>query len=97
MSIAEIANSFGIYYQTVKKNIRNIEKSGIADGDHSMSCAVEGMRIYPDYYGLEMIIAVAFWIQSTNAEIVRKWFIRKVVKVELPQAILLHLKNIVWN
>ncbi len=39
---------------------RELELSGVASGNYTMSCTVEGMKIYPDYCGLEMIIAVAF-------------------------------------
>jgi hypothetical protein len=60
MTISEIAGLFGIYYQTAKKHIRTIEKSAIAGGDCKMSCTIEGITIYPDYYGLELIIALAF-------------------------------------
>jgi hypothetical protein len=81
MTIGEIADLFGIYYQTAKRHIRAIEKSGVAGGDNSMSCTVEGMTIYPDYYGLEMIIAVAFRVQSHNAKIFREWIVRKAAAV----------------
>ena len=97
MSIGEIAELFGIFYRTAKRNIRTIEKLGITSGDSSMSCIVEGQKVYPEYYGLEMVIAVAFRVQSTNAKIVRKWFIEKVAKMDLPQAIPFLLKSIVWN
>ncbi|WP_260202494.1 hypothetical protein [Dysgonomonas capnocytophagoides] len=70
MNISEIADLFGIYYHTAKKHIRAIEKQrstersvvklGVARGDYSLSCTVEGSKIYPDYCGLEMVIAVAF-------------------------------------
>jgi hypothetical protein len=81
MTISEIADLFDIYYQTAKKHIRAIEKSGIAGGDEKMSCTVEGMKIYPDYYGLEMIIALAFRVQSHNAKIFREWIVSKTVAV----------------
>lgn len=68
MNIAEIADLFGVYYQTIKKLIRDIEKSGVAGGDYSGSCTCEGSKIYPDYYGLEMVIAVAFHLQSACSE-----------------------------
>ena len=77
MNISEIADLFGIYYHTAKQEIRTIEKSGIAGGDYSGSCIVEGSKIYPDYYGLEMVIAVAFRLQSANAEVMRKWLLKK--------------------
>lgn len=68
MNIAEIADLFGVYYHTAKKHIRAIEKLGVAGGDYSGSCTVEGSKIYPDYYGLEMVIAVAFHLQSACSE-----------------------------
>lgn len=77
MNISEIADLFGIYYQKIKKLIRDIEKSGVAGGDYSGSCTCEGSNIYPDYYGLEMVISVAFRVQSANAEVIRKWLLRK--------------------
>ncbi|MBD8347879.1 virulence RhuM family protein [Dysgonomonas sp. HGC4] len=33
--------------------------------------------VHPDYYGLDMIIAVAFRIQSKKAEIFRDWLIQR--------------------
>lgn len=77
MSISEIAELFGIYYQTAKRHIRTIEKSGIASGDYSLSCTVEGKSIYPDYYGVDMIVAVAFQVQAEKAEIFRRWVCRR--------------------
>jgi hypothetical protein len=96
MTISEIADLFGIYYQTAKKHIRAIEKSTIAEGDSSLSCTVEGMKIYPDYYGLEMIIAVAFRVQSHNAKIFREWVVNKTVAVvDKPKMTLLVYRE--WN
>jgi predicted transcriptional regulator len=97
MTIGEIADLFDIYYQTAKKHIRAIEKSGIAEGDHSMSGTVEGMTIYPDYYGLEMVIAIAFRIQSKNAGVFRKYIILKATRIEVSQTILLSLQNAMLN
>jgi len=83
MNTGEIADLFEVYYQTAKRTIRTIEKSGIACGDYSMSCTVEGQKIYPDYYGLEMIIAVAFRVQSTKVEIFREWVIKKIISRDI--------------
>lgn len=97
MSIAEIADLFGIYYQTAKKHIRSIEKLGIATGIRSMSSSMEGMKIYPDYYGLEMILALAFRIQSKNAQVLKKWVLVKVEANEAKMQLLLYSKNIILN
>jgi hypothetical protein len=94
MTIDEIAYLFDMYYQTAKRHIRTIEKSAIAEGDHSMSGTVEGMTIYPDYYGLEMIVAVAFRVQSHNAKIFREWVIRMAV-ADVPKMKILVCRE--WN
>lgn len=97
MSIAEIANLFGIYYQTTKRHIRSIEKSGVADVNYSMSCTCEGSKVYPDYYGLEMVIAVSFRVRSPKADNFRKWLIRKFTEPRLPHTIILSLQNSILN
>lgn len=97
MSIAEIADLFGIYYQWAKKHIRSIEKSGIATGNCSKSTSMEGMKIYPDYYGLEMIIALAFRVESRNAEIFRRWLLKQIGINDLRIQTLVYSKNISLN
>ena len=97
MSISEIADLFGIYYQTIKKLIRDIEKSGVAGGDYSGSCTCEGSKIYPDYYGLEVIIAVAFRVQSANAEALRRWICRRAERTEIPKIVILPIQNSMLN
>ena len=97
MSIQEIADLFGIYYHTAKKHIRAIDKLGVAGGDYSGSCTCEGSKIYPDYYRLEMVIAVAFQVQSANAEVFRKWIYRRIVRTEIPKMLMLPIQNSMLN
>lgn len=97
MSIPEIAELFGIYYQTAKRHIRTIEKSGIASCDYSLPCTVEGKSIYPVYYGLEMIVAVAFRVQSEKAEIFRRSIIHRITEANMPRTILLSMQNSMLN
>ena len=77
MTVGEIANLLGIYYQTAKRHIRTVEKVGIADGDYSMTCVAEGTTAYPIYYGLEMVAAVAFRIHSWQADKFRRWLMER--------------------
>ncbi|HML65994.1 MAG TPA: hypothetical protein PKC55_14280 [Dysgonomonas sp.] len=97
MNIAEIADLFGIYYQTAKKLIRDIEKSGVVGGDYSGSCTYEGSKIYPDYYGLEMVTAVAFRVQSGEADVFRKWLLRKIAKAGITEILILPIQNSILN
>ncbi len=77
MTVCEIADTFDVYYQTVKRYIRDIEKAGIADGDYKMTCMVSGMNVRPEYYGLEMIVALAFRFRSWQATQFRRWVIEQ--------------------
>ena len=38
-------------------------------GDDSMDCIVKEGNIYPDYYGMDMVISLAFQRQSPEAKI----------------------------
>jgi len=97
MSIGEIAGLFGIYYRTTKRHIRAIEKSGIVRGDDSMGCVVEGRNIYPDYYGVDMIIALAFRIQSKNAEVFREWLCKKATRKDFFEMPVIPIQNYMLN
>ena len=77
MTVCEIADVFGVYYPTVKRYIRDIEKAGIADGDYKMTCMVSGMNVHPEYYGLEMIVALAFRFRSWQADRFRRWVVEQ--------------------
>lgn len=97
MTIAEIAELFGVFYQTTKREVRAIEKSSIAGGDLSSACIVEGNNIYSEYYGLDMIIALAFRVQSSNADIFRGWVINKVIRSNVVTTLVLSLQNAILN
>ena len=97
MNITEIAELFEIFYQAAKKNIRPIEELGICIGDQLMSGTVEGAKIVSDYYGLGMIIAIAFRVQSVKANIFRQWIINKSTKPEVTTMPLLSIQNAMLN
>jgi hypothetical protein len=84
MTIVEIADLLGIYYPTAKRHIRAIEKAGIAGGDYSMCCVVGSGTIHPEYYGLKMIIAIAFRVRSWQADRFRQWVMERVTQPTLP-------------
>ena len=97
MSIPEIAELLGVFYQVAKKAIRSVEKLGIVTGDDSMNCTIDGKNIYPDYYGLEMIIVVTFHLQSPNADIFRKWIIKKMIRNDEVTMLILPLQDVLLN
>lgn len=97
ISITEIADLFGIYCGTAKKHIRTIEKSGIVEGDYAMGSTTDGRKVYPEYYGLEMVIALAFRIQSKNATLFREWLCGKAVRKEIPEMPIISIQNYMLN
>lgn len=73
----EIAELFGVMIPTVRSNIREILKNNIVIADCTNGATFVGCNMLPDYYGVDMIMAIAFRIQSPQAEILRKWILRK--------------------
>lgn len=78
----DIAELFGVMIPTVRANIRTILKTGIVTGGFINGATLVGNNILPDYYELDMIIALAFRIHSPQAGIFRRWILGKATKVE---------------
>ena len=78
----EIAGLLGVMIPTVRADIRTILRTGIVTGDFTNGATLVGNNILPDYYGLDMIMALAFRIQSTQAGIFRRWILEKATGVE---------------
>ena len=78
----EIAELFGVMIPTVKGKIRQILNEGVCVGDFSTGGIVVGNTVLPEYYGLDMVVAVAFRIQSPQTEVFRRWILTKATKRE---------------
>ena len=91
----EIAQLFGVFQQSIKANIRAILKSGVSNGDTSKGGIVVGNSIIPEYFGLDMVIALAFRVQSPKTEIFRQWIIKRLANnsFDRPQAMFIQLPN----
>lgn len=97
MTQHEITDLFGCFVSKVNSNIRSILKNGIL-----RETDVCRTYHYPngnsvEEYGLEMIIALSFRIQSRNAEIFRGWLTRKLFKSEIPEMLIMAIKNPILN
>ncbi len=80
----EIAELFGIYAQAVKTAIKAVLKSGAVAPDYTHGGVVVGKSILPDYYGLDMIPAIAFRIYSPKAKAFRELVISRLSIVSRP-------------
>lgn len=78
----EIAELFGVMIPTIRSNIRAILKTNIVIADCTNGATLVGCNVLPDYHGLNMIVALAFRIQSPQAEIFRRWVLAKATKRE---------------
>lgn len=76
----EIVELFGINYPTVRTNIKAILKSNVCYGDYSQGGVVYGTTVYPEFYGLDMIIAIASRVQTHNTKIFRDYILRKLIQ-----------------
>lgn len=78
----EIAELFGAMIPTVRSHVRAILKTGIATGDYTNGATLVGNNVLPDYFGLDMVMALAFRIHSYKTKIFRKWIMRKMTTTE---------------
>lgn len=78
----EIAELFGVMIPTIRSNIRAILKTGVVTADLTNGATLVGCNVLPDYHGLDMIVVLAFRIQSPQAEIFRRWILAKATKRE---------------
>lgn len=78
----EIAELFEVMMPTVRANIRAILKADIAIADCTNGATLVGCNVLPDYHGLDMVMALAFRIQSPQTEVFRSWILERVTKAE---------------
>lgn len=83
----EIAQLFGVYRQTVKAAIKAVLQSRVVVPDCTHGGTVVGSSIQPDYYGLDMITAIAFRIHSPQTQGFRKLALRKLSAVNKPTSV----------
>ena len=73
----EIAELLGVILPTIKGKIKKLLKSR-----PTISCSggiVMGNSIIPECFGLDMVIALSFRVQSRNADTFRKWIMAKMI------------------
>ncbi len=80
MTKHQIAELFGCFVSKVVSNIAAVLKSGVLD--ESRVCRFHRYRDGGgiELYSLEMIVALAFRIDTRNADIFRRWLIERAVQ-----------------
>ena len=77
MTPYEIADLFGVYLQTVNVNIRTILKSEVVRVAFDKGAVQLGSILTADYYGLDMITALAYRMHSPKAAVFRNWLMTR--------------------
>ena len=77
MQDVEIAELLGSYPKTIRTHAKQILKSGICRDDGTNGGEVWDGVIIPEYFGMDMVIAIAFRINSLQAKILRDVLLRR--------------------
>ncbi len=77
MTPYEIADLFDVYLQTVNANIKAILKLGVVKVTFNKGAAQSGSILTADYYGLDMIITLAYRILFFKAAVFRNWLMTR--------------------
>ncbi len=80
MRVNEIALLFEVMLPTVRGKIK-----ALMNGRANVDCdrngsVVMGNRVIPEYYGLEVVLAVAFQLDGYKAEVFRRWVLSKMTQ-----------------
>ena len=95
MSLQEIADMLGVFGCYVRKAIKAIFKEGILKECDVRQHIKEDDRISYDVYTLELIIAVAFRIDSIESRAFREFIMQSIIKKQTnrPKLVCLWTKN----
>ena len=96
MSMQEIADMLNVFGCYVRKSVKAIFKEGILR-EYDVRChEKENNRISYDVYNLELIIAVAFRIDSIESRAFREFIMQAIIKKQTnrPKLVCLWSKNI---
>lgn len=96
MSLQEIADMLGVFGCYVRKAIKTTFKDGILKEYEVRQHVKQDNRISYDAYNLELIIAVAFRIDSIESRAFRDFIMQAIIKKQTnrPKLVCLWSKNI---
>ena len=97
MTDFEIAQLLGVMLPTVKGVIKRLLKTRyVADCSGGI---VHGNQIIPEYFGLNVVIYIAFQVDSRETEIFRQWILKRIAthQEKSPQIFIQLPQNQVFN
>ncbi|GAB6013366.1 protein-tyrosine kinase [Viscerimonas tarda] len=97
MTQHQLADLFQCFISKINANIRAIMKTGVLDETNVCRTHYYKNGNSVKEYGLEMIIALSFRIQSRNAEVFRQFLTRRLAKPEISEILIRHIQNTILN
>ena len=79
MSFSELVVLFDVAAPTLKNTIRAIYKSGVV-AEHTQHCEVIPYTYWATLYNMDMIVAIAFRINSYGAEKIRNEVLKRICR-----------------
>ncbi|GAA6450554.1 MULTISPECIES: hypothetical protein [Bacteroidales] len=92
MSFSELVVLFDVAAPTLKATIRAIHKSGVI-AEHTQHCEVMPYTYWATLYNMDMIVALAFRINSYGAEKIRTEVLKRICGREEKVCYLFSLAN----
>lgn len=93
----EIADLFGCFVGRVDSNIRSILRTEVLDADKVYRSRCFRNGDFVEEYSLEMIIALAFRINTKNTQIFREWILKKISQKSLSKMMIMSIQNPILN
>jgi hypothetical protein len=97
----QLADLFEVYYGTITANIKTIIKSGVVKMSFEGTLVQVGKTVLPEYYEMEMIVTLAFRLDSPAAERIRQYVVQRMAASGLvkpvPQIFLSYGAKVVVN
>ena len=78
LSRYELADLFGVYTATITANIKAIIRSGAVKPSLAGTLIQVGKTVLPECYDMEMVIALAFRLNSPAAERMRRCVVQRI-------------------
>lgn len=75
MTEMELAELFGVLVPTIRAEVKALYKSGVVRESETKRCIRLSNENYADVYNLEIILALAFRLNSRYAAIIRRWML----------------------
>lgn len=73
----QLAQLFGVYESTIRAGVKAIIKNNVVKPDYHSILVQDGRILLPEAFGLDMIVALSFRIDSAEADKFQKWVIDK--------------------